>query len=236
MHSRREFLDDYCKMLSIIIPIYNEEEILQVNSGRLCTLSKQAELIFVDGGSTDKSIEIARRYGRVLQCGKGRAMQMNFGAKHAECDNLLFLHADNFIDSEALLSIGRKLENGFIGGCLTQRIDKRGVIYRLIEAQGNIRARLSKVFYGDQGIFVKKNIFSQLGGFPEVPIMEDVIFTKKLRKTGNTIVLANIIFVSPRRWDKDGIIRTVLRYNLINMAFKFGVPLEKIKGLYEDVR
>ena len=83
---------------------------------------------------------------------------------------------------------------------------------------------------------MKKSVFSQLGGFPEVPIMEDVLFTKKLRRIGKTKVLPDRIFVSPRRWDNNGIIKATLRYNLINIAFKLGVPLEKIKLLYEDTR
>jgi rSAM/selenodomain-associated transferase 2 len=223
-------------MVSIIIPIYNEQDILTKNLERFKDISQKAELIFVDGGSTDKSIDVARRYGKVLQSKRGRAVQMNQGAKCAQHDNLLFLHADNFISPETLLSIGRGVENGFIGGCLTQRINKDGIIYRIIEAQGNIRARVSKVFYGDQGIFVKKNVFFQLGSFPEVPIMEDVIFSKRLKGIGKTIVLPDIISVSPRRWDDGGITKTMLRYNLINIAFKFGIPLEKISLLYKDVR
>jgi len=174
-------------MISIIIPVYNEEEILLRNSQKLKNLSQSAELIFVDGGSSDKSAEIASSYGVVIDCKKGRALQMNCGAEYARHEILLFLHSDNYIFPEAILSIEKNIKkNGFIGGCLTQRIDNRRFIYRIIESQGNIRARLSKVFYGDQGIFIKKDIFFKIGGFPEVPIMEDVLLTKKLRKIGNS--------------------------------------------------
>lgn len=224
-------------MISVIIPMYNEEEILSVNLIKFDNLSHDAELIFVDGGSTDRSIELVSTRGNVFRCNKGRAIQMNYGAQHARYNTLLFLHADNIVSPETLLSIEKKLQvNGFIGGCLTQRIDKKGIIYRTIEAQGNTRARFSKVFYGDQGIFIKKDIFFKMGGFPEVPIMEDVIFTKKLRKAGNTVILPDRILVSPRRWEKRGIIKTTLLYSLIILLHKLGFPLEKIKCLYDDLR
>ena len=224
-------------MISIIIPIYNEEKIILENSARFRVLSHRAELIFVDGKSSDRSFEISRNLGEVLSSEKGRAIQMNSGASVAQGDILLFLHADNAILPEVLNSIERVIkERGFIGGCLTQKIDKQGFIFRLIEGQGNFRARRRKIFYGDQGIFVRKDIFSKIGGFPEVPIMEDVIFTKKLRKLGNTAVLPDEILASPRRWEKRGIVRTILLYNLIIILFWLRFPLEKIKKLYDDLR
>ncbi|PIP67985.1 MAG: glycosyltransferase [Candidatus Omnitrophica bacterium CG22_combo_CG10-13_8_21_14_all_43_16] len=194
-------------------------------------------MIFVDGGSTDRSVKIASERGKVLSCVKGRAPQMNHGATCATYSTLLFLHSDNKIDLDALLVIEDQVnKKNIIGSCFTQRIDNDKIIYRLIETQGNIRARLSKVFYGDQGIFVKKDIFFKIGCFPNVPIMEDVLFTKKLRTIGKTKMLQNKIHVSSRRWDNGGIVKTTLRYNLINIAFKLAVSLEKIKLLYEDSR
>lgn len=224
-------------MISIIIPVYNEENILISNSAKLSDLSRKAELIFVDGGSTDRSIEIARQYGVVLESKKGRAVQMNYGAQQARNDILFFLHADNVISRETLSNIEEIMcKDTFIGGCLSQRIDNKRPIFRLIEAQGNIRARVSKVFYGDQGIFVRKDIFSQTGGFPEVPIFEDVLFTRKLKGAGKTAVLADKIIVSPRRWQKRGIIKTTIMFTRLSAMFRMGFPLERIKRLYEDLR
>ncbi|MEW6008143.1 MAG: TIGR04283 family arsenosugar biosynthesis glycosyltransferase [Candidatus Omnitrophota bacterium] len=224
-------------MISIIIPIYNEEKILAEHSRYFENLSQHAEFIFIDGSSTDASIDLASAFGKVLSCQKGRALQMNYGAQHARFDTIFFLHVDNIISSEALLSIEKEIQkNGIIGGCLTQRIDKNGFIYRIIEAQGNLRAKLSKIFYGDQGIFVKKDIFFKIGGFPEVPIMEDILFSKQLRKMGKTTVLPEKIIVSARRWERQGIIRTTLLFNLIIILFHLKVPLTKIKQLYRDLR
>lgn len=224
-------------MISVIIPIFNEEKVLSKSSPYLHKLAQCAELIFVDGGSTDKSLEIAKQHGKVILDKKGRALQMNSGVSFAKSEILLFLHADTFIPIVALKSIENNLtNNGFIGGCLTQRIDKIGAIYRFLETFGNLRARISKVFYGDQGIFVKRDIFFQIGGFPAVPIMEDILFTKRLRQAGKAIVLKDKIFVSARRWEKKGIIRTVILYSFLNILFWLKVPLEKIKLIYDDLR
>ena len=110
------------------------------------------------------------------------------------------------------------------------------MIYRLIEGLGNVRAKITKVFYGDQGMFVRKDIFLKLGGFPKVPIMEDVIFSKRLRRSGKTVVLMDKILTSSRRWDKKGIMKTSLLYSLINILFWMRIPLEKIKLFYDDLR
>lgn len=224
-------------MISVIIPIHNEEKILSERAGHFRNLSKNAELIFVDGESSDNSCSIAAAIGKVLGNKAGRASQMNSGALSAGGDVLLFLHADTYIIPDTLPVIEDAIINrGFIGGCLTQRIGKGGFIYRIIEAQGNSRARRNKIFYGDQGIFVKKNVFERIGGFPEVRIMEDVLFTRQLRKMGRTIVLPDKIIVSARRWEKNGIIKTTLLFNLIIILFRLKVPLHRIKRLYEDIR
>ncbi len=222
-------------MISIIIPFYNEERMLTKVSPSLQKLSCVAELIFVDGQSTDQGAQIASQFGKIFQSKKNRASQMNYGASQARGDILLFLHADNFISPLTLDKITQKIGvEGYAGGCLTQRLDDNAFIYRLIESQGNLRARLTKEFYGDQGIFVKKAAFLALGGFPEVPIMEDVLFSRSLRKYGKTVVLPEKILVSARRWKEQGILKTALLFSLINVLFWLRVPLPEIKQLYSE--
>ncbi len=224
-------------MISIVVPIINEEEVLSRDFSGFAELSRASELVFVDGGSSDKSVALASKCGTVFVSEKGRAQQMNTGARKARHDILLFLHADNAIVPKAIESIEKEIREGqTLGGCLTQRIDKQGFIFRLIEWQGNNRARRTKIFYGDQGIFVRKDVFAQLGGFPDVPVFEDVLFTQKLKGQGKTAVLPDKIMVSPRRWEKCGILRTMLLFNTFLMMFKLGYPLEKIQKGYEDIR
>ena len=224
-------------MISIIVPVYNEESILSKTSANLQRLSGEAELIFVDGGSTDGSLELCEKLGKLYRSEKGRAQQMNKGAHLAKGDILLFLHADSIVSPAALSSIEESVKSGaLIGGCLTQRLDSDALVYRFIENFGNIRARLTAVFYGDQGIFVTKKAFSRLGGFPEAPIMEDVIFSKRLRKFGRVRVLKDKIIVSSRRWQAEGILKTCARYTLVNILYRIGVPLKRIKNLCDDLR
>lgn len=224
-------------MVSIIIPVYNEEEILSLNYQRLKELSLSSQLICVDGGSSDRSREIARGLGILLASRKGRARQMNTGAGSASGDILLFLHADTFITPDSLSSLEEKvLKGGVIGGCFTQRIDKQGLAYRLIEGEGNFRAKARRIFYGDQGIFVKREIFSRMGGFADVPIMEDVIFTRRIRALGKTAVLPDKIMVSARRWEKEGLLKTAVLYSLTNILFCLGFSPARIKRLYADLR
>lgn len=223
-------------MLSVIIPVYNEESAIRETLTTL-PLGSNLETIVVDGGSTDRTREIAGQFPvRIIEAAKNRAIQMNQGAKQARGEIFLFLHSDCLLQDESVKSIENYLSNGYIGGCLTQRINSDRFIFRLIESSGNIRARLSRIFYGDQGIFVRKDVFFEIGGFPEAPIMEDVLFSKKLREMGKTIVLPDKILVSGRRWDKRGILKTTLLYNTIIILFKLGYPLEKVKLLYDDLR
>ena len=224
-------------MISVIVPIYNEEEILSKRSAIFRNIARVADLIFVDGKSSDKSADIASQYGKVIGGERGRARQMNTGAREAAGDILFFLHADNAVGPEAINSIEKEIrQNGAVGGCLTQRLDKNGVIFRLIEWQGNNRARRTKIFYGDQGIFVRKDVFERIGGFPDVPIFEDVLFTQKIKGEDKTTVMPDKIMVSARRWEKRGIFRTTVMFTTFLIMFKMGYPLGKIKKLYEDLR
>lgn len=224
-------------MLSIIIPVYNEEKILNLNLPKLLKLSEGNELIFVDAQSTDGSFKLCASCGKAIKSQRGRALQMNSGAALAQNDILLFLHADNIISPEAALSIEKNVrKRPIVGGCLSQRIDKKGVIYRIIEAHGNFRAWVFRVFYGDQGIFARKDVFLKIGGFPDVPIMEDVFFSRRLRDFGKAVVLSDKIFVSARRWESRGIAKTILLYGWISLLFKFGYPLNNLKRLYDDLR
>ncbi len=224
-------------MVSIIIPTYNEEKILLSNSCHFKELSGYAELIFCDGESTDRTAKIASEYGNLIKSKKGRARQMNEGAAAAKGDILLFLHSDATISLNTLKSIIQSLNNNkYIGGCLSQRIASDKPAYRLIEAFGNLRAKITNIFYGDQAIFVRKNIFLKLNGFPDVPIMEDAIFSRILRKTGSLIALSDKVFVSPRRWEKYGILNTVFLYSFLNILFWAHAPLSRIKQFYSDPR
>ena len=224
-------------MISVIIPVYNEEECLLKNDVYYQVISQAGELIFVDGGSTDRTVSLAKKLGRVIIAPKNRGAQMNKGAKEAKHKIILFLHADAFIHLENLQKIVEAIEGKkYIGGCFKQVLDDPAMLYRWIEWTRNIRAKVSKVFYGDQAIFVRKDVFQQLGGFPEVKIGEDVLFTKKLRKKGRVGILPFAVNCSARRWKKQGVWQTFLLNLRINTALTWNQDLDQLANAYQDVR
>ena len=224
-------------MISVIIPVYNEEAMLRMNDIYYQMLSQSTELIFVDGGSEDKTVVLAGKLGRVIMAGKNRAVQMNRGAQEAQHDIFLFLHADAFIPLENLQHIVEAIENKkYVGGCFKQVLDDPALIYRWIAWTGNMRAELSKIFYGDQAIFARRDVFLELGGFPEVTIGEDVLFTKKLRKKGKVGVLPYPIHCSTRRWKKQGIWQTFLLNFRIHTALIWNQDLDHLTDVYWDAR
>lgn len=227
---------DRLQKISIIIPTLSEAEILEKTLSQLQPELKSHELIVVDGGSTDASVRIAEKYGRVITSERGRAKQLNAGAAAATGDILIFLHADIWLESGALAAVTTALSSGYVGGGFRQRIDGRSFLYRLIEIAGDFRGRYLRVFYGDSGIFLARTDFEKIGGFPDVPIMEEMEFSKGLRRLGKTTLLTPYIHISPRRWEVRGIVRTTLNNWLITLLYFFGVSPEKLAKLYRHIR
>ena len=149
------------------MPILNEAKILDETLAKLQDELKNHELIIVDGGSTDGSIEIAEKYGKVVKSDRGRAKQLNAGAKAASGSILVFLHADVWLEAGALCAVKRTLSLGYVGGGFLQKIDGKNPLYRIIAFTANLRGKYQKIFYGDSGIFLSKKDFERLGGFPE---------------------------------------------------------------------
>lgn len=223
-------------MVSVIIPVYNEESAIRKTLSAL-PYKDGLEVIVVDGESRDRTREFARAFpATVVECVKNRALQMNKGAQLASRDALVFLHADCRFEEGSLEAISDCLWAGCVGGCLTQAIDSKKFIYRLIEYSGNIRARLSKIFYGDQAIFVRRDVFFKLGGFDDVPLFEELMFSKKMIKEGKTRILNKKVFASPRRWQENGIVKTTVIFWLLTLGFYLGLPYNRLQGLYRDIR
>ncbi|HET6370232.1 MAG TPA: TIGR04283 family arsenosugar biosynthesis glycosyltransferase, partial [Nitrospiria bacterium] len=200
--------------VSLILPVLDEAPFLTETLSRLSTLDR-TEIIVVDGGSRDGSLTIARSYTPlVFTESPGRGRQMNAGASRATGEVLLFLHADSRIDASALSALRKALSgggHGVVGGAFRLEIESKRFGIRMIAAGANLRSRWLGLAYGDQGIFVRASVFRRLGGFPEILLMEDVSFVRKLRKAGKMIFLANPVVTSPRRWEKEGLFFTTVR-------------------------
>lgn len=223
-------------MISIIIPVYNEEKLIQSVIESVVG-EKGVELIIVDGKSTDNTAVLARNYNiKLVNTEKNRGLQMNEGAKAAKGDIFLFLHADCLLDEGSLGAITNCITQGAVGGCLKQKIGADNIVYRWIESSGNIRAKLFKVFYGDQAIFVRRDIFFKIGGFDEVALFDDVLFSKKLRKEGKTCLLDKKVHTLARRWESQGLVKTTFINWLISLGFMLRISPRKLKKIYYDVR
>lgn len=223
-------------MISIIMPVYNEENIIREVLAAL-PYNDKIEAIVVDGGSQDRTLEFAKGFPvKAIRAVKGRASQMNAGAKIARGDMLLFLHADCFLEKGALSDAQACLKDGCIGGCFSLRINSDKIVYRLIEASGNIRARMSKIFYGDQAIFVRRDIFQKLGGYDDVPLFEDIFFSRKMKSRGKVKILDKKVFASSRRWDNSGTVRAILIYWLLTAGLHLRIPFDILKRIYNDIR
>ncbi len=223
-------------MISIIIPVLNEEAAIERTLKSL-PYSEDIEVIVVDGHSVDRTMDIVHQYPvKVVASSRGRAVQMNAGAAVACGDIYLFLHADCVIDPRGLKAIEKQILLNYVGGCFTHKIDSAKWVYRWIEVSGNWRAELFKIYYGDQAMFVRRDIFEKVDGFDNVPLFEDILFSRQLRSLGKTIVLDSLATVLPRRWEKRGIVRTTLINILLSWGFTLGVSTQRLAKLYKNVR
>lgn len=223
-------------MISVIIPVLNEAKILDKTLSQLQPELKKHELIIVDGGSTDNSVGIAKQYGKVVISERGRAKQLNAGAAAATGDILVFLHADVWLEPGAFASVEKTLSLGYVGGGFLQKIDNKGLLYRIIEITADMRGKYQKIYYGDSGVFISKRDFQNINGFPDVPIMEEIEFSKKMRKLGKTRLVKPRIHISARRWQKRGIIRTTVTNWFITLLYNCGYSLDRLAKLYKDIR
>ena len=225
--------------ISIIIPVLNENRLLQ---RLLCSLNKiidsQTEIIVVDGGSKDNTVEIASKYVRqVFVTEQGRAFQMNYAAAFARGEVLLFLHADSVLTANAFEKLKELVkEPEYVGGAFRLQIDSNKLLLRIISRFVNLRSRFFHLVYGDQGIFVRKKIFMEIGRFLITPLMEDVEFYSRLRASGKTVILNEKILTSARRWEKEGIFFVTLRNWLLLIMYYMGVSTTRLEKLYLQVR
>jgi rSAM/selenodomain-associated transferase 2 len=222
--------------VSVIIPTLNEESCL-ADTIRSVRALQPLEIIVVDGGSSDGTAAAAAGADAFLCAPRGRAVQMNHGARRACGELLLFLHADCTLEAGALEAARRCLRlPGVVACCFRQTVVADHRLYRAVDLCANLRVRLTGMAYGDQGLCIRRPIFEALAGFPELPLMEDVGLSRRLRRHGRLVLASKRIFVSSRRWRQAGIVRQTLRnWGLTGMA-ALGVPPSMLERFYPVVR
>jgi len=219
--------------VSVIIPAVNERERI-ARAVESAWDAKADEVLVVDGGSTDGCWGLLQDLKcHALRSAPGRAVQQNVGAREATGDYLLFQHADNRLGENAIDQLREACRSrDVVCGAYRQRIEHHAWRYRLLEWGNNRRVRWRRMAYGDQGIFVRQDVFWQEGGFPEVPLMEDVLLMKRLRRISRPLLLDGPLFVDARRWQRHGVVRQTLRNWFILCAHRCGASPQRLAKLY----
>jgi rSAM/selenodomain-associated transferase 2 len=216
----------------------NEEKILSETLSSL-RLTEGEELIVVDGESTDGTVSIARQFtDKVYITKRGRGTQLNFGAGHADGEILLFLHADCALPPEGFSVIRKELkDNSVSAGAFDLLINHSQLGFRVIEYGANLRSHITSIPYGDQGLFMKKEVFERVGGFAEIPFMEDIEISRRLKRLGKIVFVRPQIKTSPRRWLSEGLVFTTARDWAIAISFAFlRVSPHRLEKYYRDAR
>ncbi len=227
--------------ISIIIPVINEAATIQETLTRLDEATN-IEVIVVDGGSRDETVAIANHLSKtlakslnikIISTAAGRARQMNAASAIATGDILLFLHADTHLPTGFDTLVRQALQNpGTIAGAFELRIDAQLRGLRLVEKMVNVRSRFLSMPYGDQAIFLKAATFHDVGGFPDIPIMEDFEMMLRLRRRGRIAIVRASVLASGRRWQKLGVVKTTLINQLIIAGYFLGVPPAQLVRWY----
>lgn len=225
--------------ISIIIPVLNEETHIAQTLRALQPLRAQGhELIVVDGGSQDDSAKLAKPFADQVIIGqRGRSRQMNAGAHVAKGEILLFLHADTLLPMDGVIRIIENFKKGKKSwGRFDVRLSGKHFLLRFVAFLMNWRSRLTGIATGDQVIFVSRELFESIGGFPEIDLMEDITLSKILKRYGRPLCLRQKVITSSRRWEKNGVVRTILQMWYLRLAYFFGANANRLALKYRPIR
>jgi rSAM/selenodomain-associated transferase 2 len=213
--------------ISVIVPALNEGRGLQPTLER-ARQTGVVEIIVVDGGSNDETCAVAERLADLtLTAARGRASQMNAGAARASGDVLLFLHADTLLPADGAAAVRTACSRaGVIGGRFDVRLQPATPLLWLVGSLMNLRSRLSRIATGDQAIFIRRDVFQRLGGYTDIPLMEDLDLSRRMTR----------VVTSSRRWRRDGALRTILRMWTLRLLYFLGVSPARLARFYADTR
>ena len=220
---------------TIIIPVLNEAEGIATFLAHLQKFRHAGhEIIVVDGGSVDDTLELARSsVDQLVETSAGRAQQMNAGAEVAKGEVLVFLHADTFLPDTATQDIEQALTTtSKVWGRFTVRLSGQQTLFRFIEWMMNRRSCITGVATGDQAIFIKREVFALLAGFDDMPLMEDVAMSKKLKSYSRPVCLRTRVYTSSRRWEQHGIVRTIFLMWSLRLRFWMGTSPDVLVRRY----
>ena len=216
--------------VSIVVPVLNEADSIRSALARLSVLREAgAEVVIVDGGSTDDTLANVRDLcDQLISAPRGRGSQMNAGANRASGVVLIYLHADTILPLGALNAVKQSIDRGAVWGRFDVAIDGASRWFPLISFMMNVRSRWTGIATGDQAIFVARQAFLESGGFPDIPLMEDVSFCSSMRSRSRPACLSDKVITSGRRWEKNGVLRTILMMWWLRLRFFLGASPDKL--------
>ena len=220
--------------LSLILPVLNEASTVAEQLAMLQGLRERgAELLVVDGGSSDATVALALAGSdQVLSSPRGRALQMNVGARASRGEVLLFVHADTTLPRDADALIRAAIVGGATWGRFDVRIDGRHPLLRVVETMMNWRSRLTGIATGDQAIFVRRDAFLAVGAYPELPLMEDIALSTRLKRIARPACLRQPVLTSGRRWEKHGVMRTIALMWRLRASYFLGADPQQLALRY----
>ena len=220
--------------VSIIVPVFNEAPLIRRFLAHLRERAPGAEIIVADGESSDGTVDLAASFcDRLVKSQRSRARQMNAGANAARGDILWFVHVDADLPAQCLDEITRIMEDSNVAGGYFRIRLPRNLVYRLTDSFAHYAGIVLRMRCGDHGIFCRRTAFFDIGGFPSVPLMEDVEFFRRLHRYGRVVHSKKRIVASPRRYEAIGPTRLTLAYGFIATLYIFGVPSSRLASIYE---
>jgi len=224
--------------VAVVIPVLNEDKSLLQHINTFKALDNKYHVVFCDSGSIDKTCSVLQQH-KLHYCtsAKGRAIQMNTGAVLSKSDIILFMHADTVMTASGIEAVKKvMLDDSVVGGHFDIRLSGEGFVFRVIEWMINLRSRMTGISTGDQCQFVRRSVFEAMGGFPKQALMEDVEFSKRLKRYGKLVSLRDKVVTSSRRWEQYGVVKTIALMWKMRLLYWLGISPETLAQMYRNVR